>query len=97
MTISEVTVSYILNYLRVDDPTEIETAEVTAMLDQAKARIQAYTGLTADECDEHEDLTDALLLIISDSFDNRTMTFDKPVYTNKAVTQILDLHAVNLL
>jgi hypothetical protein len=97
MKLSEVTVGYVQDYLRLDDPTFVESTEIAVMLDNAKAYILSYTGLTAEEADEHEDLTDALMLIISDSFDNRTMTFDKPVYSNKAVKQRLDLHSVNLL
>lgn len=98
MKISEVTVQNVADYLRLDDPIEIETDEIARMMDSAKAQIKAYTGLTDAQVDEHEDLTQAFFIIVADMFDNRNLQVDyKSVARNKSVDQILGMHSINLL
>lgn len=97
MTISDVTLQNVLDYLRIDNPTEIETAEVTAMMTAAKNYIVGYTGLTLEKLDEHEDVTIAYQVLIADMFDNRNMQLEKPTYVNKTVQSILSLYRENLV
>ena len=97
MTISEVTLQNVLDFLRIDDPTEIETTEVTAMMAAAQNFIKEYTGLTLEELNEHEDVTIAYQVLIADLFDNRNNQVEKPVYANRTVQSILSLYRVNLL
>lgn len=97
MKLSDVTLQNVLDFLRVDYPTEIEKAEVTAMMTAAANFIQGYTGLTLDEIDEHEDITIAYQVLIADMFDNRNNQIDKPTYVNRTVQSILSLYRVNLL
>lgn len=97
MTISNVTLQNVLDYLRLDYPTAIEQTEVTAMMTAAKNYIIGYTGLTAEELDEHEDVTIAYLVLIADMFDQRNNQIEKPTYVNKTVQSILSLYRVNLL
>lgn len=97
MKISEVTVAYLANYLRLDSPTEIETAELGQMRTSAIEYIKSYTGLDDDEIDTHEDLTQALLVLVADMFDNRNLQIEKPLYNNKTVMSILNMHPTNLL
>lgn len=97
MTISNVTLQNVLDYLRLDYPTTIEQTEVTAMMTAAKKYIIGYTGLTAEELDEHEDVTIAYLVLIADMFDQRNNQIEKPTYVNKTVQSILSLYRVNLL
>lgn len=97
MTISNVTLQNVLDYLRLDYPTAIEQTEVTAMMTAAKKYIIGYTGLTAEELDEHEDVTIAYLVLIADMFDQRNNQIEKPTYVNKTVQSILSLYRVNLL
>ena len=71
MKVSEVTLQYLVDYARIDDPTEVEIRELKEMKKQAVAQIKSYTGLTEEELDQHEDITQALVLLIMDAFDNR--------------------------
>lgn len=98
MKISEVTVDYLASYMRLDDPTEIETAEISNMLASAKAYIKGYTGLDDEALDMHEDITQALFVIVADMFDNRNLYIEgKASNVNKAVECILGMHSINLL
>lgn len=58
--------------------------------------VKSYTGLTDAEIDKHEDITIAVLVIISDMYDNRQMTVDKN-NVNRVVDTILGMHCINLL
>lgn len=55
-----------------------------------------YTGLTEMELDDHEDITIAVLTLISDMWDNRSMTVDRST-PNKVADTILGMYSVNLL
>ena len=58
----------------------------------------AYTGLSKEELDGHEDITQALFVLVMDMFDNRNLLIDyKSTNLNPAVKTILDMHSVNLL
>lgn len=97
MKVSDVTLQNVLDFLRLDSPSEIETAEVTAMMKAALEFIKGYTGLTEEEIDTHEDITIAYQVLIADFFDNRNAQTDKQTYVNKTVQSILSLYRVNLL
>ncbi len=97
MTISNATLQDVLDYLRIDSPTSMEEAEVTAMMAAAKNYIIGYTGLPESELNEHEDVTIAYLVLIADMFDNRNYQTDKPTYVNRTVQSILSMYRVNLL
>lgn len=98
MKISEVTNEYIANYVRLDEPTEIELKELENMAVSALSYIKAHTGLSTEEIDQHEDITHAYLILIADMFDNRNLYIEgKASNVNKAVDRILGLHSVNLL
>ena len=97
MKISDVTTQNIIDYLRIDNATEIESAEIERMKASAISFITGYTGLSETELDDFEDLTQALFVLVADMFDNRNMQSDKAVNVNKMVDRILGLHSVNLL
>lgn len=97
MKVSDVTLQNVMDFLRLDTPTEIEQAEITAMMTAAKNYIVGYTGLTLEEIDEHEDITIAYQVLIADMFDNRNNQIEKPTYVNRTVQSILSLYRVNLL
>ena len=97
MKVSDVTLQNVMDFLRIDFPTEIEQAEVTAMMTAAKNYIVGYTGLTEEEIDEHEDITIAYQVLIADMFDQRNNQIEKPTYVNRTVQSILSLYRVNLL
>lgn len=98
MKISEVTTQDILDYLRIDDASAIEESEVDNMYSSAVAYITSYTGLKEDQLDDHEDITQAMFLLVADMFDNRNLYIEgKAANRNKAVESILSMHSVNLL
>jgi hypothetical protein len=98
MKISEITLDDICQQSRVDynaDDAQ-ETALLTAMKTAAVEFVRAYTGLSDEEMDEHEDLTIAVLVLAADMVDNRTMTVDKN-NVNRVVDTILGMHCRNLI
>lgn len=97
MKISEVTVQNLADYLRIDDLSDIESTELSAMKTAATQYIYSYTGLTADEADTHEDLTMALFVVVAELFDDRNLQTSKAVNENKFVKQLLGMYAVNYL
>ena len=98
MKISELTPKYIADYLRLDEPDEIELKEIDAMLTSAKGYVKGFTGLTLDEMEEFEDITMAILILVSDYFENRTLYLDyKNKEENVAVNRILSMHSIDLL
>ena len=98
MKVSEVDVQDLAEYARLDDPGDIELKELERMKGSAVAMITAYTGLSEEELDEHEDITQALFVLVMDMFDNRNLLIDyKSTNLNPAVRTILSMHSVNLL
>lgn len=97
MKVSDVTLQNVIDFLRIDAPTQMEEAEITAMMAAAKNYIVEYTGLTVEKLDDHEDITIAYEVLIADMFDNRNYQTDKPTYVNRTVQSILSLYRVNLL
>ena len=97
MKISEITTQDLVDYLRIDDPNEIEEAEIERMKESAISFITGYTGLSEAEIDDFDDLSQALFVLVADMFDNRNMQTDKAVNVNKMVDRILGMHSVNLL
>jgi hypothetical protein len=97
MKVSDVTLQNVMDFLRIDLPTEIEEAEISAMMTAALNYIVGYTGLTEEEIDEHEDITIAYQVLIADMFDQRNNQIEKPTYVNRTVQSILSLYRVNLL
>lgn len=86
------------DYLRLDDPSEIEESEIERMKASAVSYMIEYTGLTVDEMDQFEDMTQALFILVADMFDNRNLYVEgKASNVNKSVQTILGLHSVNLL
>lgn len=98
MKVSEVDAKALADYARLDDPGEIELAELKRMKESAVAMFTAYTGLTEEQLDDHKDITQALFITVMDMFDNRNLILDSKSGTiNPAVRIILNLHSVNLL
>lgn len=98
MKLSEVTTQDLADYLRLDDATEIELSELERMQASSLAYICSFTGLTQTEADSHEDITQALFILVADMFDNRNLYIEgKASNENRAVRDILSMHCVNLL
>ena len=103
---SEITTEYIRNFLRIDpeaDVDEIVTAELETMHAAAVEYAESYTGLPAigeagSRClDDYEDVTLAILAIITDMYETRSANLDKRTYQNRTVECILSMHSYNLV
>lgn len=95
MKVSEIQVSDVANYLRLEEG-EYSEALLTSLLNTAKEFIKSYTGLTIDQIDEHEDFYIVVMVLCQDMHDNRTYYVEKN-NLNKVVETILGMHSVNLL
>ncbi len=98
MKVSELTIPVIANYCRVmeDDITDSENLSLEALKIAAISYVKSYTGLTDLELERHEDISIAILTLISDMYDNRAMAVDKN-NVNRTAEIILSMHAKNLL
>lgn len=94
MKISVISDTQIFSYMRVDDPTQEDTNLLSIIKPAAKSFIIGYTALTAEELDEHEDLTIAYLVLIEDMFDNRALTVNS-ANLNRTTENILSMYAKN--
>ena len=98
MKVSELNLSQICDYCRImeDDLTDTEKVTIEAMRTAAINYCISYTALTEAQLDEHEDITIAVLALISDMYDNRLRYVDKG-NVNRTVETILNLHCFNLI
>lgn len=94
MKLSEVTRENLKNYAHVYH-TE-DDALFDAILIAGKSFIQAYTGLTPEALDLHEELTIALYVLACEMYDNRTYIVESD-NVNRVIQTILDMHSINLL
>ena len=94
--ISEITSQNMAEYLRLPDPTVDDLNTLNTLMDVAIDYIAKYTGRTAKELDEFNDIVIVGLILVQDMWDNRTMYVDNS-NMNKTVESILNLHVVNLL
>lgn len=98
MKVSEITEAVIANYCRImeEDITGTEKLSLEAMKIAAVNYAKSYTGLSDGALDKHEDITIAVLTLISDMYDNRAMIVDKN-NVNRTAEIILSMHSKNLL
>ena len=98
MKVSELTIPIIANYCRImdDDVSDSENLSLEAMKIAAISYARSYSGLSDLEMERHEDITIAILTLIADMYDNRSMTVDKN-NVNHTAEVILSMHAKNLL
>lgn len=90
---SEVTIKDVAEYLREDEEAEL----LTPILAAARSYILSYTGLKADEAEEYEDLSLALLAVCADMYDKRGAMSTVSLSENRLVSNILGMYSVNLL
>ncbi|MFW5675663.1 MAG: head-tail connector protein [Acetivibrio ethanolgignens] len=96
MKVSEITDDVIQEYLRIDEPDESEKVLLEGIKQAAIQYTLGYTGMEQEELDDHEDITLAVLALISDMYDNRAIQA-KETGTNRIVESILGLYSKNLL
>ena len=94
MTVSELTVNNLKNYLRVD--TNIDDTLLAVILPAAKRFCAQYTGLTLEALDDHEDMPLAVLAVAADMYEVRQVTLNG-TQINPTTAQILGTYSTNLL
>ena len=98
MKVSEIAIEDICRQIReeADYLTEDDKKHLSVLKTAAIEYVKGYTGLDDDEINTHEDITIAVLVLISDMYDNRQMYVDKS-NTNRVVESILGMYCTNLL
>lgn len=98
MKVSEIGMSDICRQLRTEEKylTDGDLELIPVLQKAAVEYVKSYTGLDDSEIDQHEDITVAVLVLISDMYDNRQMYVDKS-NTNRVVETILGMYCTNLL
>lgn len=98
MKVSEITFSDICRQIREEEAylTEEDRKYLSILQKAAVDYVKGYTGLDEAAIDTHEDITIAVLVLVSDMYDNRQMTVDKN-NVNRVVDTILGMYCVNLL
>ncbi len=94
MKVSEITLETVKDYCGVSGSDS--DALLNGYMAAAKGFICGYTGLNAEQADEHEEFSVAFLCLVNDMHTNRTRTVDK-AELNPTVEQILAMHSVNYL
>lgn len=99
MKISEVTLDTLKVFSKISyDMDELEEAELLGFFEAAKGIVRVHTGLSAEQCDEHAELTVAVLILTADMFDRREAFMKvSEAAPNKTLERILALHDFNLL
>ena len=93
MTVSEITLDTLKDWLGVSDGDE---TALNACLVAAQSRATSYTGLTLAELDEHEDITIAILGLVSDFYTNNRPDTAQ-IAINPMSRNILNMYSKNLL
>lgn len=94
MTVSELTVDMVKEYLRVD--TNADNTLLTVILAAAKRYCAQYTGLTIADLDDYEDMPLAVLAVCADMYEVRQVTLNG-TQLNPVTAQILGTYSTNLL
>lgn len=96
MKISELTAGIVKDYCGISDDNSDDIIE-KVLLPAAREYIKGYTGLTAEQCDEHEDLSIACMVLVNDMFSQRDYTISMHRQISPTVKTILGMYAVNYL
>ena len=94
--VSDITVTDVIDYLRLDEVSEADRAFLETALSSAKSFVYNYTGLSSEQADRYSEFVIAIYVLCQDMFDNRTL-YVSSSNVNKVVEAILGLHSVNLL
>ncbi|QNM06573.1 head-tail connector protein [Qiania dongpingensis] len=98
MKVSEITPKEICLQIREEEAylTEDDKKYLAILQRAAVEYVKSYTKLDETAIDSHEDITIAVLVLISDMYDNRQMYVDK-TNVNRVVDTILGMYSENLL
>lgn len=93
MKINEVTADLLMNYC---NAYEEDKQLLEIFKDASVSYIKSHSGLTVEEMNSLDDLTVALLVLVSGMFDSRSIECDKDK-VNLILDSILGLHSRNLV
>lgn len=98
MKVSEITLKDICGQIRTEETylTEDDRSYLDIIRKASIEYVKSYTGLSDEDIEKHEDITIAVLVLISDMYDNRQMYVDKS-NVNRVVETILGMYCINLL
>lgn len=94
--VSDITPQDLAEYIRLPDPTSDDINTLSTLLTVAKVYVGEYTGRTIQDLDDYKDVIIAILVLVQNMWDNRTLYVDSDK-ANMVVDSILGLHSVNLL
>ena len=97
MKLSELDLSLVKEYLRQDGDEDDRL--ITAIIEASKSYICNYTGQSIEHLEEHEDVTVAVLVLIAEFYDNRTINVNDRLNlrVNMMLESLLGRHSVNLI
>lgn len=97
MKLSELDLPLVKEYLRQDGDEDDRL--IGAIIDASKSYICNYTGQSIEDLQEHEDITIAMLVLIAEFYDNRTIHVNNRLNLrmNTILESLLGRHSVNLL
>lgn len=94
MKMSEITPQIVKDYCGISDDDSDDIIE-KVLLPAAREYIKGYTGLTAEQCDDHEDVSIACMVLVNDMFSQRDYTISMHRQVSPTVKTILGMYAVN--
>lgn len=97
MKLSELDLSLVKEYLRQDGDEDDRL--IIAIIEASKSYICNYTGQSIEQLEEHEDVTVAVLVLIAEFYDNRTINVNDRLNLrmNTMLEGLLGRHSVNLI
>lgn len=95
MRISEISISDLVDYCRAEDGADTALF-LYAALGAAKGYIKSRNGIDDAYMDAHEELTIAVLALVADMYDNRSLTIAGGK-ENPTITAILKMHDKNFI
>ena len=97
MKLSEIDVPFVKEYLRQDGDEDDKL--IGAILEGAKDYIVKYTGQSLEQLEESEDLTIAVLVLVAEFYDNRTISVNERINLriNSTLQNLLGRYSINLV
>ena len=96
MKVSELKKDIIELYGKVESDTEDASLLEGLFLPAAKEYMMQHTGMTAEQMDEHEDVTVAVCALCVQMYDNRSVTVDADKL-NQVAVDIINRYSMNLI
>ena len=97
MKLSEIDVPFVKEYLRQD--SDEDDMLIGVILEGAKDYIVKYTGQSLEQLDDSEDLTIAVLVLVAEFYDNRTISVNERVNLriNNMLESLIGRYSMNLM